>query len=119
MSVRSLLLRPTQNRPVKSQVKTSRKSSSIVTLNHILSTILNCSISLFGNILNISCCHRHSQSSTGKQAIRIKPDYAEAHCILGVTYLMTGDKGSALEEYKILKTVNAELANKLFNMIYK
>jgi len=54
-----------------------------------------------------------------KQAIRIKPDYAEAHCILGVTYLMTGDKGSALEEYKILKTVNAELANKLFNMIYK
>jgi len=28
-----------------------------------------------------------------------------------------GDKGSALEEYKILKTLDAEQANKLFNLI--
>ncbi|MHC4655704.1 MAG: tetratricopeptide repeat protein [Planctomycetota bacterium] len=54
-----------------------------------------------------------------KQVIRIEPDFAEAHCGLGVTYLMTGDKDSALEEYKILKTLDAELANKLFNLIYK
>ena len=38
---------------------------------------------------------------------------------LGVAYSINGDKGSALEEYKILKTVNAEVANKLFNLIYE
>jgi len=54
-----------------------------------------------------------------KQAIRIKPDYAKAHYNLGVTYLVIGDKGSALDEYKILKTLDAEQANKLFNLIYK
>ncbi|MEW5877548.1 MAG: tetratricopeptide repeat protein [Acidobacteriota bacterium] len=54
-----------------------------------------------------------------KQAIRIKPDYAEAHFALGVSYLLLEDKGAALDEYKILKTLNAELANKLFNMIYQ
>ena len=54
-----------------------------------------------------------------KQTIRIKPDDAEAHNNLGVAYFVTGDKGSALEEYKILKTLDAELANKLFNLIYK
>jgi tetratricopeptide (TPR) repeat protein/uncharacterized RDD family membrane protein YckC len=53
-----------------------------------------------------------------KQAIRIKPDYANVHYALGIAYLAsTGDKGSALEEYKILKTLDAEMANKLFNLI--
>jgi lipoprotein NlpI len=54
---------------------------------------------------------------TFRQAIRIKPDYADAHCNLGNAYLLSGDKGLALEEYKILKTLDAELANKLFNWI--
>jgi tetratricopeptide (TPR) repeat protein len=54
-----------------------------------------------------------------KQAIRIKPDNTEAHYILGITYLRVGDKGSALEEYKLLKTLDTELANELFNLIYK
>jgi len=54
-----------------------------------------------------------------KQAIRIKPDYADAHCNLGAAYSINGDKGLALEEYKILKTLDAELANKLFNLIYE
>jgi tetratricopeptide (TPR) repeat protein len=54
-----------------------------------------------------------------KQAIRIKPDYANAHYALGLAYLVVGDKGSALEQYKILKTLDVELANKLFNLIYQ
>ena len=54
-----------------------------------------------------------------KQAIRIKPDDAKAHCKLSIAYLMLNDRGSALEQYKILKNLDTELANKLFNKIYK
>jgi len=54
-----------------------------------------------------------------KQAIRIKPDLADAHYNLGVAYFLIGDKGSALEEYEILKTLDAEQANKLFNLTYR
>jgi lipoprotein NlpI len=54
-----------------------------------------------------------------KQAIRIKPDFAEAHYFLGLGYLITKDRGSALEQYKILKNLDNNLANQLFNRIYK
>jgi tetratricopeptide (TPR) repeat protein len=54
-----------------------------------------------------------------KQAIRIKPDDARAHSNLGVAYLIIGDRGSALNEYKILKDMDSDLANGLFNLIYK
>jgi len=54
-----------------------------------------------------------------KQAIIIKPDYADVHYYLGLTYLITGVNGSTLEEYKILKTLDTKKANELFNLIYK
>jgi tetratricopeptide (TPR) repeat protein len=54
-----------------------------------------------------------------KHAIQIRPDYAGAHYNLGLVYLHVGDKDSALEEYKILKTLDVEKANKLFNLINK
>ncbi len=54
-----------------------------------------------------------------KQAIRIKPDFVLAHYNLGVIYLVAGDKGAAIEEYKILKTLDAEKANELFKLINK
>jgi len=53
-----------------------------------------------------------------KQAIRIKPEFTEVHYDLGNIYIQTGDKGSALDEYKILKELDKELANELFNLIY-
>lgn len=52
-----------------------------------------------------------------KQAICIKPDFAEAHGNLGAAYLILGDRDSALEQYKILKEINRDLANGLFNLI--
>ena len=52
-----------------------------------------------------------------KQAIRINPDLADAHNNLGIAYLLLNDRGSALEQYKILKKLDTELANKLFNFI--
>jgi hypothetical protein len=36
-----------------------------------------------------------------------------------MTFLKIGDRASAIEEYKILKDLNKEEANKLFNLIYE
>ncbi|MEW6097155.1 MAG: trypsin-like peptidase domain-containing protein [bacterium] len=54
-----------------------------------------------------------------QQAIRINPDLAEVHYNLGVVYLLLGDRGSALDEYKVLKDLDKDMANKLFNLIYE
>ena len=52
-----------------------------------------------------------------KEAIRIKPDFAEAHYNLGEAYLKAKRKKKAIEQYEILKNLDSELANKLFNLI--
>jgi len=54
-----------------------------------------------------------------KQAIRLDPDYRDAHYNLGAAYLGLNDRGSAMEQYKILKKLDTEMANELFNVIYK
>ena len=56
-------------------------------------------------------CHR--------KAISIDPDDAMAHYGLGVGYLYLNDIDSALKQYKILKKLDTEKANHLFNYIYK
>jgi tetratricopeptide (TPR) repeat protein len=53
-----------------------------------------------------------------KRAIRIDPDLASAHYNLGVALLKTGDKAAALDEYRILKDLDKQSANQLFNQIY-
>ncbi len=53
-----------------------------------------------------------------KEAIRLKPGYAEAHYELGLMYVRHGDRDAALDEHRILKHVNADLAGKLFKFIY-
>ena len=60
-----------------------------------------------------------SEIGAYKQAIRIDPDFAPAHYKMGMAYLQMGDKAAALEEYKILKNLDKEMADKLFNAIYK
>jgi len=54
-----------------------------------------------------------------KNAVRIKPNYAEAHYLLGFSYNHINDRESALNEYAILKKLDKDQANKLFNVIYK
>ena len=53
------------------------------------------------------------------EALRIKPNLPEAHYSLGLAYLMIGNRDSALEEYRILKTINPDLANTLSQKILK
>jgi Flp pilus assembly protein TadD len=55
-----------------------------------------------------------------KQAIRLDPDDPIAHVNLGVHYCDNlGDKKAALEEYKILRELDPNLAKFLFNSIYR
>lgn len=54
-----------------------------------------------------------------KQAIYINPNHTNAHYNLGLMYLIIGDNGAAFEEYKILKDLDKDLANKLFDLIYR
>ena len=53
-----------------------------------------------------------------KRAVRLKPLLPETHLNLGITYLQMADKGSALGEFKILKDLDKEMANRLFNLIF-
>jgi hypothetical protein len=53
------------------------------------------------------------------QAVRIEPNWANAHYNHGNACLLSGDKQSALEEYNILKNIDAEQAKTLFDLINK
>jgi tetratricopeptide (TPR) repeat protein len=53
------------------------------------------------------------------QALRIKPDFAQARFSLGLAYWMIGDRGSALEELRILKMNNPDLASTLSQKFLK
>jgi len=54
-----------------------------------------------------------------KECIRINPDNVEAHLNLGIAFITMEDKKAALQQYTILKTLDTEQANKLFDRIYK
>lgn len=54
-----------------------------------------------------------------KQAIRIDPKNANSHNGLGFAYSLIGDMHSALNEYKILKELDIDSANELFDLIYE
>lgn len=59
------------------------------------------------------------QMEVFKQAIRINPDFAPAHYAIGQTYLYQGDKVAALDQYKILKKLDIDIADLLFEEIYR
>lgn len=54
-----------------------------------------------------------------KKAIRANPDFVPAHYAIGKTYLSQGDKAAALDQYKILKKLDSNMADQLFEAIYR
>ncbi len=54
-----------------------------------------------------------------REEVRNNPDDADAHGNLGGAYLQSNDRDSAIDQYKILKKLDTERANKLFDRIYK
>ncbi|MFZ7127312.1 MAG: tetratricopeptide repeat protein [Desulfobacterales bacterium] len=57
--------------------------------------------------------------SAYRDALRIDPDLAAAHYRIALLDLENGDRGQALQEYKILKKLDEELAERLFEQIYR
>lgn len=53
-----------------------------------------------------------------REAIRVDPDFAPAHYSLGLSTLKRGDRSGALDQFKILKKLDSDLADNLFNRIY-
>jgi len=51
------------------------------------------------------------------RAIQLNPGFPEAHLGLGATYLLSGDKNSAMKEYEILKSLDPQKANLLLNLL--
>ena len=62
---------------------------------------------------------RKQAISSYKQALLLKPDFAEAHHNLAILYLEQGERALALEQYSLLKSIDYELAQKLFAIIYR
>jgi Flp pilus assembly protein TadD len=47
------------------------------------------------------------------EAVRIRPDFAEARFSLALAHLRVGNQNQALEQYRILKKTRPDLANTL------
>ncbi len=54
-----------------------------------------------------------------KKSVTIQPAFWKGHFNLGLTYVYLGNKEMAMEEYKILKGLNAQMAEKLLADINK
>lgn len=52
-----------------------------------------------------------------KKAIQFRPDFAIAHYKLGLLYAKRGQRSSAMEHYRILRDLDAKLADALISMI--
>ena len=72
----------------------------------------------FGLGINYSRMRNHSNAiEVFKKVIGINPKHAEAHFELGVSYDRTNHLTYAFEQYKILKTLDESLADKLYHII--
>ena len=58
------------------------------------------------------------EANAYKEALRIDPDFVAAHYNMGLYYLRSGERNAALEQYKILKKLDEETADQLFDLIY-
>jgi Tfp pilus assembly protein PilF len=53
-----------------------------------------------------------------REAIRLDPNLAEAHYLLAKIYLALSRKGSAIEQYKKLQSLDAGSSAKLYREIF-
>lgn len=53
-----------------------------------------------------------------RESVRADPDFAPAHLAMGIALVRQGNRAAALEEYKILRTLDTAMAGTLFERIY-
>jgi TolA-binding protein len=58
-------------------------------------------------------------ADAARQGIRANPKLSWAYYWLGHSDLALGDRAGAIEQYKVLQTLDQNLANLLFKEIYK
>jgi Tfp pilus assembly protein PilF len=74
---------------------------------------------LMGMGMSYGNMNKHGQAVAPlKYLVKIDPSNALAHFYLGVSYEAIRSMGLAWEEYKILKALDEELANKLYHIIF-
>jgi len=62
---------------------------------------------------------RHEEAIDAfNQAVKVNPDDAEAHYLLGLSYLSLKNTAAATAEYEILKDLDTDLAERLFDRIH-
>jgi tetratricopeptide (TPR) repeat protein len=62
--------------------------------------------------------HHNAAIEVYKKVLQINPNHKMAHFCLGVSYDSTSRISLAFKHYKILKTLDKELAEKLYNIIF-
>ena len=60
---------------------------------------------------------RNSAQTALKQAIQLKPTYAQAHYALGLVYASLKDKDGVTREFAILKRLDPKLAEQFYNAV--
>lgn len=54
-----------------------------------------------------------------KEVVRLRPTLAPGHFNLALAYVAINDRAAAMAEYETLKTIDAKMANRLYEMIKK
>lgn len=62
--------------------------------------------------------HHNAAIEVYKKVLKINPNHKMAHFCLGISYDSIGSISFAFKHYKILKTLDKELAEKLYNIIF-
>ena len=98
----------------------SKATITTVPQSHIKAIIQDTSEEAFLG-LGVTCSGMQEHSAAieaFKKVIEINPHHAKAHFLLGVSYDRTASVSNAFKEYKILKNLDADLANKLYHIIF-
>lgn len=67
----------------------------------------------------LSHAHRNEEAiASYKRALTLNPGMAEAHHNLAVLYLEQGQRSLALEQYHLLQSIDYEMSQKLFAIIF-
>jgi cytochrome c-type biogenesis protein CcmH/NrfG len=74
--------------------------------------------------VNLACAYAHVKRRAEailqmREVVRLQPTDVEAQFFLGTLYVLEKEKPQALAQYEAVKSLNRELAQKLYGAIYR